>query len=163
MSEDDVTLPQYFYRVFDEQSCSQLNHSGAFVASIPYAVYDRDHRNARGQLERHMDWSNRRRTPFISVTCSRAKALEFALTLLNMGSQAVSIAKIDSSRLEREGTNVYWMCDLVEYTGAYIKPEAMNKHEFLCGGLIPANAVIQCFTLGDDDDDDDDDDDYDGN
>ncbi|KAG2117286.1 uncharacterized protein F5147DRAFT_648836 [Suillus discolor] len=115
MSEDD-TLPQYFYRVFDEQSCSQLTRSGTFVASIL----------------------------MLSTTATIGMP------------EAVSIAKIDSSQLEREGTYVYWMCDLVEYTGAYIKPEAMNKHEFLCVGLIPANAVIQCFTLGDDDDSDDD-------
>ncbi|KAG2059660.1 hypothetical protein BDR06DRAFT_668395 [Suillus hirtellus] len=148
MSKDETELPRYLYRVFDEQSCSQLNHSGAFVASIPYAVYDRDHWNARRQLELHMDWSNRRRTPFISVTSSRGRALDFALTLLNMRGSAVSIAKIDSSQLERE--DVYWMCDLVGYTGAHIKPEALNKYEYLCVGSIPASAVIQCLTLDDD-------------
>ncbi|KAG1876983.1 hypothetical protein C8R48DRAFT_768550 [Suillus tomentosus] len=151
MSKDETELPRYLYRVFDEQSCSQLNRSGAFVASIPYAVYDRDHRNARRQLELHMDWSNRRPTPFISVTSSRGRALDFALTLWNMRGSAVSIAKIDSSQLERE--DVYWMCDLVEYTGAHIKPEAMNKYEYLCVGSIPASAVIQCLTLDDDDED----------
>lgn len=153
MSKDETELPRYLYRVFDEQSCSQLNRSGTFVASIPDAVYSRNHRNARRQLELHMDWSNRRRTPFISVTSSRVNALKFALTLLNMRGSAVSIAKIDSSQLEREGTDVHWMCDLVEYTGAHIKPEAMNKYEYLCVGFIPASAVIQCLTLDDDDED----------
>ncbi|KAG1776864.1 hypothetical protein EV702DRAFT_316417 [Suillus placidus] len=153
MSQDE-TLPRYLYRVFDEWSCSQFSRTSGFVASIPNAVYDLDHRNAKRQLEWHMDWNSRRQTPFISVTASREKALEYALNRMDMKRRTVSIAKIDSSRLR---TDVYRMCDLAEYTGAYLKHEATNKHEFLCVGCIPANAVIQCLTLDDDDDDDDED------
>ncbi|KAG2342311.1 hypothetical protein BDR05DRAFT_964270 [Suillus weaverae] len=141
MSQDE-TLPRYLYRVFDEESCSQFSRTSGFVASIPNAVYNPDHRNAKRELEWHMDWSSRRRTPFISVTASREKALEYALNRVDMDRRAVSIAKIDSSRLTRAGVHVHWMCDLVEYTGAYLKYEAMNEHELLCVGRIPANAVI---------------------
>src|SRR5258708_33411359 len=127
MSQDEV-LPRYLYRVFDEESCSQFHHTSGFVASISNAVFDPRHWNAQRQLERHMDWNNRRRTPFISVTASREKALEYALNRVEMGRRTVSIAKIDSSRLEEAGVDVYWMCGLVEDTNAYIKPEAMNEH-----------------------------------
>ncbi|KAG2119207.1 hypothetical protein DEU56DRAFT_137636 [Suillus clintonianus] len=149
-------LPRYLYRVYDEESCSQFNRASGFVASIPNAVYNPEHRNARRQLKQHMNWGNRYRTPFISVTGSREKALEYALQRVEMGRRTVSIVKIDSSRLERANIDVYRMCDLVEQIGAYIKPEANNEHEYLCVRRIPANAVIECLTLDDDDDEDSD-------
>ncbi|KAG1840463.1 hypothetical protein DFJ58DRAFT_810379 [Suillus subalutaceus] len=71
--------PQYFYRVFDEKSFSQFHETSGFVAGIPNAIYDPKHWKARHELERHMDWTNKHPTPFISVTASREKALEFAL------------------------------------------------------------------------------------
>ncbi|KAG1862813.1 hypothetical protein DFJ58DRAFT_775304 [Suillus subalutaceus] len=145
----DRTLPRYLYRVFDEETYSKFSHTSGFVASISNAVYYRNHPNARRQLELHMDWSNRRRTPFLSVTASREKALEYALNKVKMGRRIVSIAKIDSSQLKRAGINIYWMRELAEQTGAYLRPEAMNDHEYLCIRNIPAHAVIQCLTLDD--------------
>jgi len=153
MSQEQ-SLPRYLYRVFDEQCYSQFSRTSGFVASIYNAVYYRDHPNARRQLELHMDWSNRRRTPFVSVTASREKALELALKKVDQGRRHVSITKIDGSQLKRAGIKVYWMRGLAEYTGAYVKHEAMNNHEFLCVRCIPAKAVVQCLTLADDDDDD---------
>ncbi|KAG2154258.1 uncharacterized protein EDB93DRAFT_1102394 [Suillus bovinus] len=104
---DETKLPRHFYRVFDEESRSQYSHTRGFVSSIPHAVYDPDHRNARRELERHMDWSNRRQTPFISVTASRGKALEFALNLVERGSRNVSIAKICSLQLQQSGISLH--------------------------------------------------------
>ncbi|KAG1769886.1 hypothetical protein EV702DRAFT_1140610 [Suillus placidus] len=147
--QDIPAVPQYFYRVFDEDSCAQFHEISGFVASIPNAIYDPKHWNARGELERHMDWTNIHPTPFISVTASREKALEFALQRVGKQRRAVTIAKIDSSRLKAANVNVYRMCTLVEQTGAGIKREAMNEHEYLCVRCIPANAVIRLLTLGD--------------
>ncbi|KAG1836850.1 hypothetical protein F4604DRAFT_1845959 [Suillus subluteus] len=125
--------------MFDENSHSQFHETSGFVASIPNAIYDPKHWNAQHELERHMNWTNKHSTPFISVTASREKALEFALQRAQKQRRTVTIAKIDSSRLE---TAIHRMCILVDQTGAYIKHEAMNKHEYLCVRCIPANAVI---------------------
>lgn len=142
-------LPQYFYRVFDEESRSQFHETWGFVASIPNAFYNPAHWNARLELERHMDWSNSCPTPFVSMTASREKALEYAFQRVEKQRRTVTIAKIDSSRLKKAKVDIHWMCALVKQTGADIKREAMNKHEYLCVRCIPANAVIQCLTLDD--------------
>ncbi|KAG2034138.1 hypothetical protein BDR03DRAFT_965941 [Suillus americanus] len=144
--QDTPAVPQYLYRVFDEKSRSQFHETSGFVASIPNAIYDPEHWNARRELERHMDWTNNHPTPFISVTASHEKALKFAKQRMEKQRRTVTIAKIESSRLE---TAIYRMCDLVNQTSADIKQEAMNKHEYLCVRCIPANAVIQRVTLGD--------------
>lgn len=142
-------VPQYFYRVFDEESRSQFHETSGFVASIPNAVYNPAHRNARLELERHMNWNSSYSTPFVSMTASREKALEYALQRVDKQRRTVTIAKIDSSRLKKANVDIHWMCALVEQTGANIKREAMNEHEYLCVHRIPANAVIQCLTLDD--------------
>jgi len=145
--QDTPTVPQYFYRVFDETSHSQFHENWGFWAGIRNAVYDPKHPNARRELEWHMDWNNKHPTPFISVTASREKALEFASQRVDKRKRTVTIAKIDRSRLRK--TPVHQMCALVEETQAVIKNEAMNEHEYLCVRHIPANAVIQRLTLGD--------------
>jgi hypothetical protein len=142
-------LPQYLYRVFDEESRSQFHETRGFVASIPNAFYNPAHRNARLELERHMDWNSPYPTPFVSTTASREKALEYALQRVDKQRRTVTIAKIDSSRLTKAKVDIHQMCALVKQTGADIKREAMNEHEYLCVRCIPANAVIQCLTLDD--------------
>ncbi|KAG1746238.1 hypothetical protein EDD22DRAFT_280131 [Suillus occidentalis] len=142
-------LPQYFYRVFDEESRSQFHETRGFVASIPIAFYNPAHRNACLELERHMDWNSSLPTPFVSMTASREKALKYALQRVDKQRRSVTIAKIDSSLLKKANANIYRMCALVEQTGADIKREAMNEHEYLCVRCIPATSVIQCLTLDD--------------
>jgi hypothetical protein len=129
-------VPQYFYRVFDEGP--QFHETLVFVASIPNAFYDLMHRNARCELERHMDWNNLHPTPFISMMASRKQALEFALQRVDKQRRTVTIAKIDSSRLKTANVKIHRMCALVEQTRLY-----------LCVRCILANAVIQRLTLDD--------------
>jgi hypothetical protein len=146
---DSTETPRYYYRVVDDKSHCKYDQDKGFVASIPNAVYNPNHRKAKQELEWHMEWGNRHPTPFISVTASREQALKFALQRVKNGS--VWIVKIDHSRLKEAGIDIHHACDLVRYTGAEIKHMAENLHEYLCVRLIPVGAVISILILDDED------------
>jgi len=147
--DDTEKIPRYLYRVVDGSTHCKYDKNKGFEASKPYAAYNPKHWNAKPELELHMDWSNRKQTPFISVTSSREKALELALKKMKLDNGNVLIAKIDSLKLRTEGVQVYHMEGLVKLIGAVIKPEGMNSHEYLCVRRIPRSTIIEQITFGD--------------
>jgi len=135
-------MRQVVYRVFDDESVSRFNEADGFVAGNPDGAFNRHMRGAKYVIQRHMRWGNRRPTPFISVTDSRAKAVHYARQRRELGHGGVSIAKIDTAALRTSGVIVYHMATLVKRTGAHIDPVAWNYFEYLCLHRIPHEAVI---------------------
>jgi hypothetical protein len=148
---DSNETPRYYYRVVDDKSHCKYDQDEGFVASIPNAVYNPNHWNAKRELEQHMNWANRDPTPFISVTVSREQAIHYALQRMEWGNGSVLIAKIDHSRLKEENIHIHRARDLVQATGAEIEPIADNPHEYLCVRRIPVCAVISILPLDDED------------
>jgi hypothetical protein len=135
--------PRFLYRVFDDRSVSRLNEVDGFVAGDPEGGFNRRRYWAKYVIQRHMRWGNRRPTPFISVTSSRAKAVHYARQRQELGHGGVSIAKIDTAALRSLGVIVYHMATLVKGTRARIDPVAWNYSEYLCLHYIPREAVVE--------------------
>jgi len=135
--------PRFLYRVYDDQSVSRFDEVDGFLAGNPNAAFNRNRYWAKFVVRRHMHWGNRRPTPFISVTASRAKALHYATQREKMGHRDVSIAKIDTAKLRASGVIFYHMASLVKKTGARIDPVAWNYSEYLCMWRIPPEAVVE--------------------
>jgi hypothetical protein len=138
-------MPQFLYRVFDDQSVSRFDEVDGFVAGNPYAAFNRNQYWAKHVIRRHMSWANRRLTPFVSVTASRAKAEEYALRRQRMGHGDVSIAKIDTAALRASGIIIFHMATLVKRTRASIDPVAWNYSEYLCLQGIPRKAIVEVW------------------
>jgi hypothetical protein len=141
-------MPRFLYRVFDDQSVSRLDEDG-FAAGNPNGGFNHKKYWAKYVIQRHMHWGNRRPTPFISVTASRAKAVHYARQRQELGHSDVSIAKIDIAVLRDSGVIIYHMATLVKRTGAHIDPVAWNYSEYLCLRNIPREAVINSWEHGD--------------
>jgi hypothetical protein len=142
-------MPQFLYRVFDDQSVSRLNEVDGFVAGNPDGAFNRHRYWAKYVIQQHMRWGNRLPTPFISVTASRAKAFHYAEQREELGRSGVSIAKIDTAALRASGVIIYHMASLVKRTRARIDPVAWNYSEYLCLHYIPREAVVEVWEHGD--------------
>jgi len=137
--------PRFLYRLFDDSSVSRFDEDDGFVAGNPRGAFNRNQYWAKYVIQRHMHWGNRRPTPFISVTSSRAKALHYAQQRKNLGHAGVSIAKIDTAALRASGVIMYHMATLVKRTRARLDPVAWNYSEYLCLHYIPPQAVIEVW------------------
>jgi hypothetical protein len=140
-------MPRFVYRVYDTHSISRLDDQNGFEAGDPEGAFSRHRFWAKYVIQRHMRWANRRPTPFISVTSSRAKANHYAQQRLEMGHRGVSIAKIDTSILLGHGCIFYHMANLVKNTRARIDPVAWNYSEYLCLRHIPREAVVDVWKV----------------
>ena len=140
-------MPRFLYRVFDNESVSRFHDENGFEAGNPQGKFSRHPYWAKYVVQRHMHWGNRRRTPFISVTASLAKANDYAEQRLARGYHDVSIAKIDTAIFRSHGGIHYHMATLVKRTHAHIDPRAWNYSEYLCLRHIPREAVIEVWDV----------------
>ena len=133
-------LPPYFYRVYDETSVSQYDEGCGF--SVDEGVrFDPDQHWAKYVVQRHINWKNRRRTPFISVTASLEQACEYYRQRESWGRDP-RIAKIDVRKLQRMGVRFWRMQTLARRVGAVIPRVAWNEDEWLCLHEIPEWAIV---------------------
>jgi len=143
-----ATMGDLMYRVVDERSLVQFDPEVGFVAADPWSPFDPrdDPESARDIIELHADWSNRVRTPLISMTDSGDHAWRLACNLAGHGPMEIHIAVIDRELLENQ-VDVYRMLDLADALGAEIAPKARNWREHICVHHIPIDAIIRIFTL----------------
>jgi hypothetical protein len=130
--------PQFFYRVYDNQSVSKLTEYGF---QTPDAAFDPSAPWAKHVVKRHMDWSNRSPSPFISVTDSEEKACEYARQRVELGHTGVLMATINVSELRRANVSFWHMQTLARELHAYVEPRGWNPNEWLCLHYIPNDAV----------------------
>lgn len=145
---------KYLYRV--EDGCSQARFradKGVLAGDVRSRVGFRLSRNnMRVSLGRHfcnhINWSNRQKTPLISVYDDYEAAYEEALRRKKQGKKSVVLVFIDLSRADRrlEYRNVR---GLAKSLGCWIPHKAWNNSEFEYVFLhrIPACAIVKIVRL----------------
>ena len=105
-----TTGPYIFYRAENEDSRAQYLVEVGLVAEdtdtwVDFFSYDRRLLN---QVKRHLDWGNRKPTPFISAYCDEDVAGREAERLVRVGKTIVRFYKIDMRKSDerREYQNV---------------------------------------------------------
>ena len=141
------SYPRYFYRVYDEYSVSQFDGDDGFEAQGA-GLFSPRANWAKFVVARHMDWSNRTPSPFISVTDSREKANEYASQREDRGREDVHIAQIKVKVLRDAGVRFWHMQTLAMTVGAedMIQDFSWNEYEWLCLHNIPAEAVVAVWS-----------------
>src|ERR1700722_16397719 len=90
-------MPEYFYRVTDEDSVGILRAG----AQDHFDLEDAE--DASEIVLRHADWGNRRPTPLISVTDSRDKAIYYAKQREKRSKSNIRIWQINRTELDKAG------------------------------------------------------------
>jgi hypothetical protein len=135
-----MDIPQYLYRVYDNESISRFSHGRGFLAGSPNGAFDPSKHWARYVVERHMDWNNRSPTPFISTTDSTHRAIRYAEQRRVWLNEGIRIATIDTYKME--DFEIFHMLSLVEDLDANIPEGAANDNEYLILHQIPPRAIV---------------------
>ncbi|KAF2269353.1 hypothetical protein CC78DRAFT_277823 [Lojkania enalia] len=89
-------VPDIYWRVQDEHSRARFRKGEGILAEDAGKVVDFNDRNmVRHELELHLDWANRRPTPFISCYADYNTALCEAERRINKGKRDVWLLRID--------------------------------------------------------------------
>ena len=145
MEED---LPDRLYRVFDNSSVSKYSKIYGFRAqddAFPLEAAETAH-HMWEPVRRHLDWSNRYPTPFVSTWESSQKAWKTAKRREERGCQNVKIAVIEVDILKENDVWFEKSIDIVEKFDVYL-PERTRRYlssvEYLCLHSIPRKAIIR--------------------
>ncbi|OSS54036.1 hypothetical protein B5807_01454 [Epicoccum nigrum] len=143
--------PRKFWRVEDSSSrACYTEGEGILAEATDTAVsFGRQGTALRAQLRRHLDWSNRRRTPFVSVYSDRRAAWREAERRVAAGKRHVVVYKID----------VDCSCERVEYRHVQLLAETLrlriayrawnnSKYEWVFLHAVPDSAVVGVAELG---------------
>lgn len=138
-------LPPILYRVYDDTSISKYTWKGFASGGR------RMPRNAsqfKAMVERHGNWTSRKRTPFVSVTASPDAASWHIVKKKATGDDTnIMVALIDTVALLGPcQTSVWKMHDAMDHFG--LEPWKGDRHaydnEYICALAIPAKAVFAC-------------------
>jgi hypothetical protein len=138
--------PHVFYRVEDADSSARYVKGKGIIAADPYTVVRFGNKGDAlfDQVEQHLDWSNRRRTPFISTYCYKSAAWREAKRRAKRGKKDVTVYKIDMGKaLKRaEYRNIR---NLASDLRLYIEQNAWNnsEHEWIFLHRVPNEAVVK--------------------
>ena len=144
-----MSLPSVLYRVFDDDSASQYHFNDGFRASDQNWDCN-DWKNSEKMAEairRHLDWSNRIGTPFISTSASLEATRRETNRRYNQGKQNIRVAEINGWRLASENVRmekVEALVNLHRVTGA----QFVTTTEYLCLGHIPHSSVRKIWDFG---------------
>ena len=141
--------PLKYYRVHDNSSATQFDEEDGFFAGdtqLQLRVFPRnpsESQNLFDALDRHLDWSDRTPSPFISVYADYNTAVKNAIARVNRDKRMVFIAHIDV-----EGSEDLWyrhVPKLAREIGLQIQPQALNnsRQEFIFLHHIPEEAVTE--------------------
>ena len=141
--------PVEYYRVQDNSSATRFNKRNGFKAGDTqlqlrmFSPRDRaEERNLSNALGRHLDWSDRTPSPFISVYSNLNTAIDSAIARVKDGKRDVVIAHIN---VEQTESRLWYrkVRDVAKEIGLWIQPQAWeNSHnEFIFLRHIPAEAV----------------------
>ena len=92
-----MELPDELYRVESSYSVSRFDEEQGILPGNPtWHPNDYDDRDAvKAAVAKHLDWNNRKPTPFISTTNSQARALKEAKRKRDDGETDVQIIMVD--------------------------------------------------------------------
>jgi len=139
-----MELPDELYRVESSYSVSRFDEEQGILPGNPtWHPNDYDDRDAvKAAVAKHLDWNNRKPTPFISTTNSQARALKEAKRKRDDGETDVQIIMVDPHLLvEDMGAQISRVDTVVDTYGL---PEYLRMFvthtEFLA---IPQNPSIE--------------------
>lgn len=142
--------PYIFFRVEDDESRARYyGRAGIFAEDRKTQVNfrSRDRRLLR-QVERHLDWGNRVRTPFISMYCHKGVAFREANRRVNRGQTNVRVYKINTRKRDED---MEWreLRHLADNLGFDIPDCAWNnsKYEYIFLHHVPNSAVVGWIDL----------------
>ena len=145
-----MVAPVKYYRVHDNSSATRFDKVNGFRAGDTqlqlrmFSPRDRaEERNLSNALGRHLDWSDRTPSPFISVYADLKTAVNSAVARVKDGKREVFIAYIDVEDIE----GLWYRCvpKLAEEVGLWIQPQALrnSEKEFIFLRQIPADAITK--------------------
>lgn len=136
--------PRVFYRVEDEHSRARYIQGEGIFAEDTNTVVHFAVRGTALLVERHLDWANRRPTPFISTYCEESVAWSEANRRVARGKEDVRVYTIDmdESYDPAEYRNVR---PLAKRLGLYINNNAYNNsmYEWIFLHRVPDSAVVE--------------------
>ncbi|KAK1773617.1 hypothetical protein QBC45DRAFT_339459 [Copromyces sp. CBS 386.78] len=134
-------LPRYLYFVEHSQSQAHRNNQGDFEAADQWTpLRGLDH--LYPLMLEHVDWSNRRPTPFISTFGDYNHALNWA----RQRRPWAIIHKIDTEKL---GNRDCWAFYALAFTLLGFEPDLICfESEFLFLYTIPSSAIVSSMDLG---------------
>ncbi|KAK0506908.1 hypothetical protein JMJ35_010608 [Cladonia borealis] len=147
-----MAAPLKYYRVQDDSSATHFDEENGFFAGDiqlqlrMFSPRDRaEERNLSNALGRHLNWSNRTPSPFISVYADLDTAVNSAVARVKDGKREVFIAYID---VGVEGIGDVWyryVPKVAEEVGLRIQRQALgnSKQEFVFLHHIPAGAITK--------------------
>ena len=146
-ASNPTMAPLEYYRVHDNSSATHFNKENGFFAGdtqLQLRMFSRnpsEYRNLFSALDRHLDWSDRTPSPFISVYSDYDTAVNSAIARVHQGKRRVFIAHIDV-----EGFEGLWYRHapkLAREIGLRIQPPALrnSEHEFIFFHDIPVEAM----------------------
>ena len=141
--------PVEYYRVQDNSSATRFNKRNGFIAGDTQLQLrmsprnDSEYQNLFDALGRHLDWSDRTPSPFISVYADLETAENSAETRVNRGKTGVFIAHINIERTR--GLSYRCVRKLAKAIGLEIQPRAWRnaEEEFVFIHHIPAGAITK--------------------
>ena len=141
--------PHKYYRVHDNSSATHFDEENGFVAGDPQLLlrmFPRDrseYQNLFNALGRHLDWSDRTPSPFISVYADLDTAVNSAIARVNQGKRKVFVAHINVKDIEdlwyRHAPKI------AREVRLRIQPQALrnSEQEFIFLHHIPGEAVTE--------------------
>ena len=140
--------PVVFYRVHDDSSATHFDEYDGFIAGDNQTWLKMIPRNdweverLRNTLCRHLDWSNRTASPFISAYADFDAAFNSATARKGQGKRGIIIARIDVQR-SCERMWCWNVRAVAKQVDLWIKPQAWNnsEYEYLFLNHIPTETV----------------------
>jgi hypothetical protein len=130
--------PPTFFRV-------QAGHSRVAFAELGFQSSSRTSVHSEDGLieaiQRRLDWTNEKESPFIPVFSDYQKAHTWALALTTLGVADVRIAEIDSSELA--GAIMFSIKRARDVLGSNIPADDRHDGEWLIRDWIPSTAVVR--------------------
>ena len=145
--EPTMPAPLEYYRVQDNSSATRFDEINGFIAGDPKLsvrmspCIDSEYQNLSEALDRHLDWSNRTPSPFISVYAALDTAYNSAVARVRQGKKGVFIAHIAVKDIK--DLSHRHVPELAREIGLGIQPPALRnaEQEFIFLHSIPAEAV----------------------
>src|SRR5438045_3098017 len=140
-------IPEKLYRLFDDKSVSKYDNQNGFRSTDQtFALGDVEiRRKMWDPVRRHLNWSNRGSTPFVSTWASSQKTLEAAKRRAERGCKNVRVAVIDVSILKQKGIWFERSLDIVRKFDVKLSQKIrgfLSPVEYLCLLSIPREAIV---------------------
>ncbi|KAI1302215.1 hypothetical protein F5Y03DRAFT_212459 [Xylaria venustula] len=137
-----MASPRVFWRVEDEDSQAQTRNSGIRAAGVG-GDFRRLSLELRQCLERHLDWSDRTPSPFISAYCDEDAANREVNRRLDRGKRRITITKIDVTDLDYGTVQYRNLRKLAKNLDLWVHELAWNnsEHEYIFLHYIPREAI----------------------